>query len=257
MSDKLRKVLTITGIIAFTMAIALIVYVLVSYDFVRSTHYPAPVTCPAPDTGNSVRLELDAHDKTDFASCTKTTDFQDCLSMKRVFCKMRCIKVDESGTPSVDYALGDEFAKCYDACDEGYIAYRDMSTTPDKEVMKDIVDLVLEDPVEDLEEDSPDGLGSQFTYKGKKCWRTYVEDSINDCTVCVGDVWEQVSMDDYYAELNADPFKPQVKPLKAKILEIKKGWVKFKRVDGDPAHKDQTTMNISDILCLQFSKVEK
>lgn len=235
-------------------------YILWSFEksgYVRFEVCPAPVTCPAPDTGNSVRLELDAHDKTDFASCTKTTDFQDCLSMKRVFCKMRCIKVDESGTPSVDYALGDEFAKCYDACDEGYIAYRDMGTTPDKEVMKDIVDLVQEDPSVDSDEDPSEGLDNPFTYKGKKCWRAYVKDTIHICMACVGDVWEQVSMDDYYAELNADPFKTKVKPLKAEILDIKEGWVRIKRINGDPAHKDQTTFSISEVLCSQFSKVEK
>lgn len=254
MNDKLRKVLTVTGIIAFTMAIALIVYVFVSYDFAKATHCPAPVICPATDTGNSVELELANSDKTDFASCTKTTDFQDCLSMKRVFCKMRCIKVDESGTPSVDYALGDDFAKCYDACDADYIAYRDMGTTPDKEVMKDIVDLVQD---ETPDEDNYPELNVLSTYKGKKCWYTLYGDDLDTCIVCIGDVWEQVTMDDYYAELNADPFKPQVKPLKAKILEIKDGWVRFKRIDGDPANKNRTTMAISDALCVQFSKVEK
>lgn len=253
----MRERLIYFGMLVVVLIAAYILWSFERSDYVRAEICPAPVTCPAPDTGNSVELELANSDKTDFASCTKTTDFQDCLSMKRIFCKMGCIKVDESGTPSVDYALGDEFAKCYDACDADYIAYRDMGTTPDKEVLKDIVDIVQEDQGVDSEEDPSDGLGSPFTYKGKKCWRTYVEDSINDCKVCVGDVWEQVTMDDYYAELNADPFKPQVKPLKAKILEIRGGWVRFKRIDGDPANKNRTTMTISDALCVQFSKLEK
>jgi hypothetical protein len=245
MWDNLEKGLLI-GLAVFCLIVTA-VYFSVTYSDSKQTKQLAPVE----GKDSYFIQEFITVEKTDFASCLTTAEPLDCLAMKSIFCKMGCIRVDEKGEPSVDYALGDEFAKCYDACAADEIAYRDQIISPDKEVMEDVVDIVDEDTAKDK------NLDTLFSYNSTKCWRTYVKDTVHVCMACVGDVWEQVSMDDYYAELNADPFKTQVKPLKAKILEIKDGWVRFKRIDGDPANKNITTMAISDALCVQFSKLEK
>lgn len=96
-----------------------------------------------------------------------------------------------------------------------------------------------------------------ITYKGRKCYRSFVGSSPYDCLVCVGDVWKNVTSPEIYDELNADPFKPKINPLQAKILDVKDGWVKFKRIYGDPQNKNVTTFSIGETLCPNFVKMEK
>lgn len=109
----------------------------------------------------------------------------------------------------------------------------------------------LHDELEDVEYEKV------ITYKGRKCYRSFVTESPYDCLVCVGDVWKNVTSPELYDELNADPFKPKINPLQAKILDVKDGWVKFKRIYGDPQNKNVTTFSIGETLCPNFVKMEK
>lgn len=266
---NLNKGLVI-GLIIFCLIVVAVYISFTYFEPKNQDHLVAPVSCPAPEPCTLQRctgLTGIAEFLGNYFLCETPDDPSWCYAQEQANCNERCQQFltnrrETEIIPAVSEVELEVIQTCEAVCKNQldifktnrYFEKKQCEWAPsDTDTLWRIEQ--GSETIKRLSEDLP--YYTLFKHEGKSCYQTFVKDEIYTCMVCVGDTWEQVSADDIYSELNADPFNPQIKPLKVKILEIKEGWVRFKRIDGDPANRKKVTFSIEDVLCTQFSKVEK
>lgn len=274
MSKGLQKVLTYAAILAFVSAFVLVVGVFSGFFDIKAEDCPAPVTCPAPEPCTLQKCTCLAGMSEflgNYFLCEGSENLElleYCYNSEKALCLDRCVLFLINPVNQSRLSIGtDETEKlraCEDVCQNQLDVYKATKAFKMKQCEWEVSDpytrrkvAIMEENIRQLDVLEDVEYEKVVTYKGKKCYRSFVTDTPYDCLVCVGDVWENVTSFEIYDELNADPFKPRVRPLQVKILDVKEGWVKFKRTYGDPRNKNVTSFSIGETLCPNFQKLEK